>query len=124
MDKFHCDLVPGFAPALTVLGTVIIRHGDTVVLDCGRKSKGIEFGLPTLVNYPRCQPRYLAEENALFEVDERCRLSLGDTAELLPGYTPSTINLYDAYHVVENGRVADIWPILPRGPGHIGILAG
>jgi len=28
------------------------------------------------------------------------------------------------YHVVEDGAVVDIWPIIPRGPGHGGILAG
>lgn len=124
MDQFHAGLAPEFAPALTVLGTVVIHHGNTLVLDCGRKSMGIDFGLPTLVDYPFYQPRYLAEEHAIFDVDGRCRLSLGDTAEMLPGYTPSTINLYDAYHVVEKGRVMDIWPIVPRGPGHIGILKG
>jgi D-serine deaminase-like pyridoxal phosphate-dependent protein len=124
MDRFHGDLVAGFFPALTVLSTVIIHHGGTVVLDCGRKSIGTDFGLPTLVDYPYYQPRYLAEEHAIFDVDERCRLSLGDVTELLPSYTASTINLYDAYHIVENGRVVDVWPILPRGPGHVGILAG
>ncbi|HUV09087.1 MAG TPA: alanine racemase, partial [Spirochaetia bacterium] len=38
MDKFHGNLVPGFANSLTVLGTVIIQHGNTIVLDSGRKS--------------------------------------------------------------------------------------
>jgi hypothetical protein len=32
------------------------------------------------------------------------------------------VNLYDAYHVVEKDVVIDIWPIIPRGPGHIGLL--
>jgi hypothetical protein len=29
--------------------------------------------------------------------------------------------MYDAYHVIENGEVVDIWPIIPRGPGHHGL---
>jgi hypothetical protein len=33
------------------------------------------------------------------------------------------VNWYDAYHVVRDGTVVDIWPVLPRGPGHHG-LAG
>jgi D-serine deaminase-like pyridoxal phosphate-dependent protein len=123
MDNFHGNLVPGFSPALTVLGTVVIRHGNTIVLDSGRKSVGIDFVLPTMLDYPFYGARYFAEEHALFDVDERCQLKLGDTVELIPGYAPSTVNLYDAYHVVENGAVVDIWPIMPRGPGHIGILA-
>lgn len=52
----------------------------------------------------------------------RCGLKLGDTTELIPGFTPSTVNLYDAYHVVEKGAVVDILPIVPRGPGHGSIL--
>jgi D-serine deaminase-like pyridoxal phosphate-dependent protein len=40
LDRFHGDLVPGgFEVAMTVLGTVISRHGNTVVLDCGRKAR-------------------------------------------------------------------------------------
>lgn len=122
MDNFHGNLVPGFERALTVLGTVVIRHGQTIVLDSGRKSIGIDFVLPTMVEYPYYQARYFAEEHALFDVDDRCRLQLGDTVELTPGYAPTTVNLYDVYHVVENGVVTDIWPIIPRGPGHVGIL--
>jgi D-serine deaminase-like pyridoxal phosphate-dependent protein len=123
MDNFHGNLVPGFSSALTFLGTVVIQHGKTIVLDSGRKSIGIDFVLPTMVDYRFYQARYFAEEHALFDVDERCQLKLGDTVELIPGYAPSTVNLYDAYHVVEGGAVADIWPIIPRGPGHVGILA-
>jgi len=122
MDKFHGNLVPGFSQALTVLSTVVIQHGNTIVLDAGRKSIGIDFVLPTMVEYPFYTARYYAEEHALFDVDGRCNLKLGDTAELVPGYAPSTVNLYDAYHVVENGVVTDIWPVIPRGPGHGGIL--
>jgi D-serine deaminase-like pyridoxal phosphate-dependent protein len=122
MDNFHGNLVPGFSRALTVLGTVVIQHGETLVLDSGRKAVGIDFVLPTMVDYPYYQARYFAEEHALFDVDERCPLKLGDTVELIPGYAPTTVNLYDAYHVVEKDMVVDIWPIFPRGPGHGGIL--
>jgi D-serine deaminase-like pyridoxal phosphate-dependent protein len=124
MDNFHGNLVSGFSRALTVLGTVMSQHGDTIVLDSGRKSIGIDFVLPTMVEYPFYQARYFAEEHALFDVDDRCELQLGDTAELIPGYAPTTVNLYDVYHVIEDGVVVDIWPIIPRGPGHGGILAG
>jgi D-serine deaminase-like pyridoxal phosphate-dependent protein len=124
MDMFHGNLVPGFARALTVLSTVVIQHGSTIVLDSGRKSISIDFVAPIMVPYPFYQARFFAEEHALFDVDERCRLELGDTVELVPGYAPSTVNLYDAYHVVEGGVVTAIWPVIPRGPGHVGILGG
>jgi len=123
MDNFHGNLVPGFSRSLTVLGTVVIHHGETIVLDSGRKSIGIDFVLPSLVDYPFYKARFFAEEHALFDVDERCPLKLGDATELTPGYAPTTVNLYDAYHVVENGVVVDVWPVFPRGPGHGGLLA-
>jgi 3-hydroxy-D-aspartate aldolase len=109
MDNFHGNLVPGFERALTVLGTVVIQHGNTIVLDSGRKSIGIDFVAPTMVEYPFYQARYFAEEHALFDVDDRCGLQRGDTVELVPGYAPTTVNL---------------WPIVPRGAGHGGLLVG
>ncbi len=123
MDMFHGNLVPGFMRSLTVLSTVVIQHRNTIVLDCGRKSISIDFVPPVMVPYPLYQARFFAEEHALFDVDERCQLKIGDTVELVPAYAPSTVNLYDAYHVVEGGVVTDIWPVIPRGPGHVGILA-
>ncbi len=121
MDRFHCGFIESFTPALTILGTVVSRQGDTLILDCGRKSVGTDFGLPSLAEYAAYVPRYLAEEHILFDVDGQCPLTPGETAELVPGYAPSTINLYDVYHVVEKGRVMDVWPIIPRGPGPGGL---
>lgn len=122
MDNFHGNLVPGFSRSLTVLSTVFIQHGNTIIMDAGRKSIGIDLVSPTMMEYPDYQARFFAEEHALFDVDEKCKLKLGDTVELNPGYAPTTVNLYDAFHVVEDDVVVDIWPIIPRGPGHIGIL--
>ncbi len=123
MDNFHGNLVPDFSKSLTVLGTVLIQHGDTIVFDCGRKSVSIDYVQPSMVDYPFFEARRFTEEHALFDVDKRCKLKLGDTMEFVPGYAPTTVNFYEAYHVVEGGVVVDIWPIIPRGPGHAGLLA-
>ena len=66
LDCFHGNLVPGgFEVAMTVAGTVISRQGNTVILDCGRKSVGIDFVTPPLVGYPEAEIRYYAEEHCL-----------------------------------------------------------
>jgi len=118
MDCFHGNLVPGgFEIAMTVLGTVISRQGSTVVLDCGRKSVGIDFVTPPLAVYPEAEIRYYAEEHCLADFPGPPPLDLGDHAEVIPGYGPTTVNLYDVFHVVEGGVVSDIWPVTPRGPG-------
>jgi D-serine deaminase-like pyridoxal phosphate-dependent protein len=118
MDCFHGNLVPGgFEVAMTVLGTVISRQGGTVVLDCGRKSVGIDFVTPPLAAHPEGVVRYFAEEHCLVDFPGSPPLDLGDRAEVLAGYGPTTVNLYDVFHVVEDGLVTDIWPVTPRGPG-------
>jgi D-serine deaminase-like pyridoxal phosphate-dependent protein len=124
MDNFHGNLVPGFSRSLTVLSTIIMKHSNTLVMDAGRKSVGIDFILPTMKEYPDYEARAFHEEHALFDVDDRCTLEYGDTVEFIPGYAPTTVNLNDAFHVVEGNVVVDIWPIVPRGPSHLGILDG
>ena len=59
MDMFHGNLVPGFSRALTVLGTVVIQHGNTIVLDCGRKSDQYRLRPPGHGPYPFYEARYL-----------------------------------------------------------------
>ena len=63
------------------------------------------------------------EEHGIFSAPRGSSLQVGDAVALVPGYSPSTVNWYDAYHVVHDDVVIDIWPIVPRGPGHHG-LAG
>lgn len=118
LDCFHANLVPGgFEVAMTVLGTVISRQGNTVVLDCGRKAVGIDFVTPPLVKYPEAEIRYYAEEHCLADFRGPPPLDLGDTAEVMAGYGPTTVNLHEVFHVIEDGVVTDVWPVNPRGAG-------
>ena len=50
-------------------------------------------------------------------------LRVGDVVRLDIGYTPFAVNYFDAYHVIDGGPVVDIWPVMPRGPQHQGLLA-
>jgi D-serine deaminase-like pyridoxal phosphate-dependent protein len=119
MDAFHGNLVPGFEVSLTVLTSVLARHGDTVIFDAGRKSIGIDFVSPPLQGYAY-EARYFAEEHALFDTGPDFRAGLGDKMRLVCGYAPSTVNLHDVIFAVEGDQVTDIWPVFPRGPGHCG----
>jgi D-serine deaminase-like pyridoxal phosphate-dependent protein len=118
MDAMHGALVPGgFEVAMTVAGSVISRQGNTVVLDCGRKSVGIDFVTPPLVSHPGGEARFYAEEHCLVDFAGPPPLDLGDVAEVMGGYGPTTVNLHDVFHVLEDGVVTEIWPVHPRGPG-------
>ncbi|MEP7025647.1 MAG: hypothetical protein ABJB47_17970, partial [Actinomycetota bacterium] len=122
MDAFHGNLVPGFEVSLTTLTTVLARHGDTVILDAGRKSVGIDFVSPPILGHGYVA-RYYAEEHALFDVDEHFTAGVGDQVQLVSGYAPTTVNLHDVIFVVQGDRVIDAWPVFPRGPGHHGFPA-
>jgi D-serine deaminase-like pyridoxal phosphate-dependent protein len=121
MDAFHGNLVPGFEVSLTVLTSVLARHGDTVIFDAGRKSIGIDFVQPPLQGFSY-EARYYAEEHALFDTDPSFPAQPGDQLRLVCGYAPTTVNLHEVMFAVRDGQVTDVWPVFPRGPGHSGFL--
>lgn len=116
MDNFHGRMVGGFEHSLTVQATVISRRPDRVIVDAGNKSMGAG-DLATIVGHPLPSFRF-DEEHGIFDASGGSSLKVGDTVSLVPGYSPSTVNWYDAFHVVEDDVVVDIWPVIPRGPGH------
>ena len=40
---------------------------------------------------------------------------LNDRVTLMPAHCDPTVNLYDAYHVVEGDTVIEVWPVTARG---------
>ncbi len=121
MDNFHKPMAGEFEHAVTVLATVISRPPDRVIVDAGNKSLGAP-ALSTIAGHDNAGFRF-DEEHGVFVAGPDEPLRVGDVVELLPGYAPGTVNWYDAYHVVEGDRVVDIWPVIPRGPGHGGLIS-
>ena len=121
MDNYHGQMVPGFEHSLTVQATVISRQSGRVIVDAGNKSIAAPADV-TIAGHPHEVVRF-DEEHGIFAAADGSALTVGDSVALVPGYSPTTVNWYDAYHVVRDEVVVDIWPIIPRGPGHHG-LAG
>jgi D-serine deaminase-like pyridoxal phosphate-dependent protein len=121
MDNFHAPMAGDFEKAITVLTTVISRPPDRVIVDAGNKSLGAP-ALSTIRGHDLTAMRF-DEEHGLFIADPSYPLKVGDVVELVPGYAPGTVNWYDAYHVVAGDRVVDVWPVIPRGPGHGGLIS-
>ncbi|HEY6057803.1 MAG TPA: alanine racemase [Candidatus Limnocylindrales bacterium] len=113
MDGHHRGLDPRFGWAVTVLSSVISRRPDRVVLDAGSKTVGASHGV---LAAPALEPYRFDEEHSIFRADETSDLKVGDTVEIRCNYTPFAIGYFEAYHVVEDGHVTDIWPVMPRGP--------
>ena len=127
MDDYHFIMEPSFKKATSAVVTVISRRKDRVVLNLGKKTFGAaDVGgipaYPRIVGYEDLPPYRFDEEHATYEAGPSCPLKVGDVVDFHLGYTPFAVNYFDAYHVVEGGRVVDIWPILPRGPLHGGLL--
>jgi len=119
MDAFHRALVPGFDPALTVVSTVISRTGDMAVVDCGRKAIGIDRAVPELVGTGgevrfEHGEHFIHEEHTALTLVDAPEVGVGSTVRLMPGYAPTTVNLYDCYFVIEDDEVVDVWPIRGR----------
>jgi len=118
-DAFHRNLMPGFETALTVAATVTSSTGDSAVVDCGRKSIGIDRAVPELIG-EAAKIKFdhgeyaIHEEHVVLTLRESSALKVGDRVELVPGYSPTTVNLYDIYYVVEDDVVIDVWPIEAR----------
>jgi len=121
MDNFHAPMAVDFEHALTVATTVISRPADRVIVDAGNKSLGAPL-LSTIVGQDREGMRF-DEEHGVFVARPNEPLRVGDVVELVPGYAPGTVNWYDAFHVVDGDHVVDIWPVIPRGPGHGGLIS-
>lgn len=119
MDNFHGQMVPGFEHSLTVQASVISRRSDHVIVDAGNKSVA-DPANASIVGHDHKVFRF-DEEHGIFSAAGGSSLKVGDSVALVPGYSPSTVNFYDAYHVVRDDVVVDIWPVVPRGPGHHGL---
>jgi D-serine deaminase-like pyridoxal phosphate-dependent protein len=122
MDNFHGRMVSGFEHSLTVQATVISRQSGKVIVDAGNKSVADPANV-TIAGHDHQVFRF-DEEHGIFSAPEGSRLKVGDSVALVPGYSPTTVNWYDAYHVVRADVVVDIWPVIPRGPGHHGLVQG
>ena len=113
MDSFHKGLAAEFELALSVLTTVISRHGDRAILDAGRKGVGNDLRPPD----PRdldAATQFVDEEHTAIRLLNGTHVSIGDRVELIPGYAPTAVNLYDIIHVMRGGNVLDVWPVQAR----------
>jgi D-serine deaminase-like pyridoxal phosphate-dependent protein len=115
MDHGYQRFTDRFQPTLAVASTVISRSRDTAVLDCGTKTVAVDVAPPSLRS-GLGRIREAHEEHLLVD-PEPGALTAGEVVDVRVGYAGGTINLHDAYVVVEGDTVVDIWPIVARGAG-------
>jgi len=127
MDSYHYLMEPTFNIATYAVATVISRHHDRLVLDLGRKTVGAQGidtpDAPRVRGHDELHLVRFDEEHAILRIEGESDLRVGDVVRCDIGYTPFAVNYFDAYHVTDGGPIVDVWPIMPRGPQHQGLLA-
>jgi D-serine deaminase-like pyridoxal phosphate-dependent protein len=107
-----------FEPSLTVLATAISQPVPQLIT--------IDAGFKAFAHEPEAKPQfkdraglayfYGGDEHGICAFTSEARaLALGDKAELIVSHCDPTVNLYDAFHVVRDGMVRELWPIAARG---------
>ena len=107
---------PPFAPALTVLGTVISRPArDRAVVDVGWKAASSDSGPIVPIGVPGARFDFGGDEYGILRFEGACPLGLGAKVEFYPSHCDTTVNLYDHYVALRDGVVEGVWSIPGRG---------
>lgn len=106
-----------FKHSLHVLVTVMsaTKPGRAVV-DAGHKALGNDQGMPWVADIPGATYQGPSDDHGTINTSAAAREAvLGEKIRLIPGHCDPTVNLYDWYVVVQEGRVVDLWEIGARG---------
>ena len=102
--------------ALTVLVTVISRPAPGMaIIDAGLKAVTPEFGDPKVLVPGATWLDFSEEHGEVTVTGPADKLRVGDKIELVPRHGCTTVNLYDRFHVIDDGTVADVWKVAARG---------
>ncbi len=106
-----------FENALFVLATVMSKTTDDFcVVDAGHKALGNDQGFPRVLDLDEVAYSHPSDEHGRLDLSEtKQALKLGDKVKLIPGHCDPTVNLYDWYVGVRNGRVEALWQVTARG---------
>ena len=108
-----------FETALMIDARVISANTPGLVtIDAGLKAFATEDGAPPILSgAPEgAQYRFMGDEHgAVIYKDAQPAPELGDLVTLGAPHCDPTVNLYEAYHVVQRDVLRHIWPIAGRG---------
>ncbi len=107
--------IADFGNSLFVYTSIMSKtKSGKAVCDAGLKALSVDSGLPVIfgassIEYVKC-----SDEHGVIQ-DPEDTLKLNDKLKLIPGHCDPTVNLYDWYVCVRNGRVEALWPVTARG---------
>lgn len=127
MDKQYNDvngadgtsLGSAFQTSLYVQMSVVSNNTPKLATtDAGFKSFSTDAEPPVLRDGAPEDAKYFFfgdEQGGIMLSSANEKLALGTTLTAVTPHCDPTVNLYDAYHVLEDDRLVDIWPIEARG---------
>ena len=108
--------IPRFEHSLFVWTTVMSRtDAERAIVDAGLKASSVDSGMPRLADGGPAEYVRASDEHGVIQVNGAPGYAVGDKLKLIPGHCDPTVNLYDHYICIRNGRVEAIWPITARG---------
>jgi D-serine deaminase-like pyridoxal phosphate-dependent protein len=108
--------MPRFEHSLFVWTTVMSRATrDRAIVDAGLKASSVDSGMPRVADAPGVEYVKASDEHGVLQLNGASGYAVGDKLKLIPGHCDPTVNLYDYYVCVRNGRVKALWPITARG---------
>ncbi len=115
--KFACDWADC---AQTVLATVVVKHPDRLILDCGSKTLSSDTapnGLyGTVKGFPHLEIWRLSEEHANVRINGDGPLpNIGDKVEIIPAHACVVMNLHDSFLATRNDETIGEFEIQARG---------
>jgi 3-hydroxy-D-aspartate aldolase len=109
--------VQTFRHSLFVLSTVMSQAQTGVAaLDAGHKAVAVDSGLPTVWQRPDIRYTSASDEHGKLQYGSETEApKLGEKLRLVPGHCDPTVDKFDWYVGVRNGRVECLWPVAARG---------
>lgn len=110
-----------FENSLFIYATVMSRVvEERAMLDAGLKALSVDSGMPRMWDMPGVEFVGASDEHGKLQIDSahaggNQNLKVGDKVQIVPGHVDPTVNLYDWYVGIRNGRVESLWPITARG---------
>ena len=108
---------PRFEQSLFVLAAVMSAPAsERAVLDAGLKASSVDSGLPQVHERPGVEYVKASDEHGVLKIAGGAKApKLGEKLLLVPGHCDPTVNLYDCFVCVRQGKVEALWPVTARG---------
>eukprot|EP01037_Dinobryon_pediforme_P009317 gene9317-9398_t len=109
--------VSRFRHSLFVLASVMsAARPGVAVLDAGHKAVAIDSGMPLVWQRPDIKYTGASDEHGTLRgAEDSVMPKVGEKLRLVPGHCDPTVDRFDWYVGVRNGRVECLWPVAARG---------